>query len=140
MSEFQDSWEDDDEEEKKDSEKPPEPVKSAASKKPQKNLAQKIQMAEEKEVKFATAFYSFPVCLEIFIFSMPSEYLDLFENQTFCMEHGSKEIMFVPFSALGKGACTRAADSHSSRTSGRKNSSTKTTRRVGARACQSHLW
>ncbi|XP_034246854.1 eukaryotic translation initiation factor 3 subunit J [Thrips palmi] len=44
-----DNWEDDDEEEKKDSEKPPEPVKSAASKKPQKNLAQKIQMAEEKE-------------------------------------------------------------------------------------------
>lgn len=47
----QDNWEDEDnEEEKKDSEKPPEPQKSAASKKPKKNLAEKIQIQEEKEV------------------------------------------------------------------------------------------
>ncbi|KAE8753125.1 hypothetical protein FOCC_FOCC000048 [Frankliniella occidentalis] len=45
-----DNWEDEDnEEEKKDSEKPPEPTKSAASKKPKKNLAEKIQLQEEKE-------------------------------------------------------------------------------------------
>ncbi|KAK3911009.1 Eukaryotic translation initiation factor 3 subunit J [Frankliniella fusca] len=44
-----DNWEDEEEEEKKDSEKPPEPATSAASKKPKNNLAEKIQLREEKE-------------------------------------------------------------------------------------------
>jgi len=47
---IQDSWEDEEEEEKKDVEKPQvEPPKSAASKKPKKALAEKI---DEKEVSF----------------------------------------------------------------------------------------
>lgn len=47
--EVKDSWEDEDnEEEKKDSEKPPEPQKSAASKKPKKNLQEKIEEKEKK--------------------------------------------------------------------------------------------